>query len=166
MRTTSLTFRQKANAAQSDMLPIWLITLAHPDFAGTLRLSSDPTARISSTPLLYGTVSNGLTYQFCPMAVAAPDDIDERGPTARFVIENVGRELITLVRSVTTPGTCALRMVMSATPDVPEADYPLLDLRGVTYNAETITVEVGIDMLELIPYPAGIFAPSGFPGLF
>jgi hypothetical protein len=165
-RSVSLTFRGAMYAQNATEIPVVLLTLSHPDFPDTLRLSSDPTTRLTTTPLTYGTTSQGHDYLFCPMAISLPDDMDERAPTARVVIENVGREIIDLVRSVTTPGTCTLQMVLASNPNTIEIEFPTLDIRGVQYNANVITVEMGIDALDQEPFPAGLFTPSAFPGLF
>lgn len=165
-RTVSLTARAAINAQDTTEIPVVLLTIAHPDFADTLRISSDPTTRISTTPLLYGTVSDGNTFQFCPLSISLPDDMDERAPTARLGVENVSQVLVELVRSVTTPGTCTIQMVLASSPDTVEIEWPTLDIRGVQFNANLMNFEFGLNALDDEPFPAGIFAPSGFPGLF
>jgi hypothetical protein len=165
-RTISLTFRGAMYDPQTEEIPIVLITIEHDDIEGALRLSSDPTERLSDTPLQYGTVSNGDTYLFCPMSISLPDDMDERAPTARFAIENVSRELIAFARSVTTPGTCSIQIVLASSPDDVEIEYPEMDLRSVQFSATMLTLEMGIDSLDQEPFPAGTFNPVWFPGLF
>lgn len=166
MRSVSLTLTEAFTAQESGEVPVVLMTFEHQDFAGPLRLSSDPTTRLSEDPLQYGIVSNGDTYLFCPMSVQLPDDMDERAPAARLMIENVSRELVAFIRSVTTPGTCRIVLVLASDPDTMEVEYPILDLRGVQYNADTLTVELGLDALDTEPFPAGAFVPSSFGGLF
>jgi len=165
-RTVSLTFRQASYDQETDKFPVVLITLQHPDIPGIARLSSDPTERLSETPLRYGTESNGHIYLFAPMSVQLPDDVGERAPMARIVIENVSRELVERARSVTTPGTASIQVVLSSSPNDVEYDTPEFDIRGFRGDAESLTLELGLDSLTDEPFPAGVFAPSGFPGLF
>lgn len=166
MRSVSLTLTEALTAQESGEVPVVLMTFEHQDFAGPLRLSSDPTTRLSEEPLQYGTVSDSETYIFCPMSIQLPDDMDERAPTARLSIENVSRELVAMVRSITTPGTCRIVLVLASDPDTIEVEYPILDLRGVQYNADTLTVELGLDALDTEPFGSGAFVPSYFGGLF
>lgn len=166
MRSLSLTLTEAMNAQESGETPIALLTFEHPDFPGPLRLSSDPTTRLSENPLQYGTVSDSETYLFCPMSIQLPDDMDERAPNARLAIENVSRELVAFIRSVTTPGTCRIVVVLASAPDTVEVEWPILDVKGVQYNANILTVELGLDALETEPFPSGAFVSSYFPGLF
>lgn len=161
----SLTLLEEVYASSSGVVPIWLLTLSHPDFAETLRICSSATVELSETPYIIGTISGGQTYYYLPMAVKSPDDVDDRGPTCEFVIANVGRDLIALVRSINTPGTLQLQMVRADDPDTPERDYPEMKMMGIQYDATTITVQAGLDIGTLTQVPAGTFAPSGFPGL-
>lgn len=165
-RTVSLTLRNAMNAQQTDEIPIVLIEIAHPDFAGTLRLSSDPTERFGTDPLRYGTTHDSNEYLFCPMSIELPDDIDERAPRARLAIENVSREIVDEARSITSPPTAKIMIVLASDPETIEVEYPEFDLENVSFNADVISVEMGLQSLEDEPFPGGTFAPSGFPGLF
>ena len=154
------------NAEYTGEIFITLLTIRHPDFPDILYVSSDPTTLISSFPLKYGTVSNGHTFLFCPMNVLFPDDVEGRPPSARLEISNVGRELIELARSVTTPGTCDINCVLASAPNTIEVNYPVLDIQAMQATAATLVLEFGLDPLDVEPIPAGIFGPANFPGLF
>jgi hypothetical protein len=165
-RTISLNMRNALYAQTTNEVPICLITLWHPDYPGTMRISTDPTTRISDAPLKYATNALGAWYYFYPVMITLPDDIDERAPRARIAIENISRDLVALVRSVATPGRCDMKVVLSATPNTVEVDYPDMDILSSQYNDEILTIEVGLNALDQEPYPAGTFVPAGFPGLF
>lgn len=167
MRTVSLTFRKAANAENTEEVIIALLTITHPSIADDpLYVSSDPTTRLSDTPLTYGTISRGNNYIFAPLQLALPDDIDERAPTARLLVENVSQDIIAAARQFTTPPTCKIELVMSSTLDVVEVEYPEFDVKNIQYDANQITLELSIDSLTDEPMPAGSFNPSGFGGLF
>lgn len=165
-RTISLTFRGAIFGQETGEVPIALVTIEHADFPTPLRLCSAPIDRLSTTPLKYGLTSRGDEYLFCPMSIALPDDADERAPSAQLVIENVSRELVETIRSVSTPGTATLEMVLASSPDVVEIPYEDFEIRNAQYNADVITIEMSIAGLDEEPYPAGMFGPAGFPGLF
>lgn len=166
MRALSLTMRQALNAQESGEVAIVLLTIQHPDLPTPIRLSSDPTTLLTDTPLQYGTVSRGYTFRFFPFVISLPDDVSERSPTAQIQIENVSRELVSIVRSTSTPATVWMQMVLASNPSFVEIDYPLFDLRSVSYTASVMTLELSIDSLATEPYPSGNFDPAGFPGMF
>ena len=58
MRRISYTARLAQEAQQTAEVEVILVVIEHPDLeGGVLRLSSDPTVRISLEPLMYGTIS-------------------------------------------------------------------------------------------------------------
>ena len=121
-----------------------------------------------SNPLQYKTVSRGDDYLFAPFSITLPDDIEGQAPVCNFMIENISRDLIAIVRSVDlTQGapTLTIELVTSATPDTVEIEYPTFEIRSVQYNANSLTFTAQIDAMVDIPYPAGAFDPSGFPAL-
>ncbi|MFU0504003.1 DUF1833 family protein [Pseudaminobacter sp. NGMCC 1.201702] len=165
-RTVSLTLREAMNAQETGEVLVVLLTITHPDYATPLRISSDPTTLLSEAPLQYGTVSRGETYLFAPFSTSLPDDMDERAPTARFVLENISRDLVELVRSVSTPAKATIEVVLASSPDSVEIEYPEFDVKNASYNANVMTLELSIDALTDEPYPSGTFSPASFPGLF
>lgn len=165
-RPVSLTLREAMNAQETTEVPVVLVTLHHPSFDEPLYLSSDPTSRLSVEPLAYGTSSRGNAFIFCPMDVALPDDLGERAPSAKFMVENVSRKIVELIRGIASPGTAKVELVLASSPDSVEIEYPDLQVVSAQYNANIITIEMSIDALTDEPFPAGNFDPSGFPGLF
>jgi hypothetical protein len=166
MRTVSLTMRAAMNAQETGEIPVVLLTITHPDLATPIRLSSDPTTRITTDPLVYGTVSRGQSFQFLPFSVVLPDDKDEAPPSAHLVVDNIDRELIALIRSTSSPATVAMEMVLASAPDSVEILFPELDLVSAEYDQVAVNIGLAIDALLTEPYPAGAMNPSGFPGLF
>lgn len=154
-------------AEHTGTVVIALLTLTHPSIAGDpLYISSDPTVRLSDTPLIYGTTSRGNDYQFVPMALGLPDDIDERAPSARIIIDNVSRDIVAIARTFPSPPKCKIELVLSSSPEVVEVEYPEFDIMNFQYNSNSITLELTIESLTDEPLPAGSFNPSGFGGLF
>ena len=163
----SLNFRKAMNAEHTDEVAVLLIVITHEDMPdGPIRLSTDPTTRFSVDPLVYGTISRGNQYIFLPFIVRLPDERDEAAPQAEFVITNVDRELIRLVRSTTTPATVSIELVLSSAPDYVEREYPEFDLVSADYDGGSLTLGLSVEALAFEPFPAGSFEPSSFGGLF
>lgn len=166
MRPLSLTMRQAANAEETGQVLAFLITIEHDDLADPIRISSDPTGLLSSSPLLYGTVSRGDTFNFLPLTLKLPDDADDAPPAMQLVLDNVGREAIPLLRSVSTPARVSVELVLASAPDDVEAAWPEFDLVNVSYDAGQITLQLTVNALVNEPFPAGTFTPGAFGGLF
>jgi hypothetical protein len=169
-RTVSLNFLESINRQESDETHIVLITIHGPkelpDLLPTpIRISSDPTILISEVPYVRGTISRGNTYLFVPFNTVLPDDKEEAPPVAQIVFDNVAREMIPLVRSISIPPRMTIEVVLASTPDVVEMTFPLLDVVGAQYDAGTIAIDLAIDALINEPFPAGSFTPGAFGGL-
>lgn len=165
-RTVSLTTRGAIYAEQTDEVFVFLFTVTHPSLMAPVYYSSDPTTRLSVDPLAYGIVSRGNTYDFFPISLVLPDDSDATPPTIKLVLDNVMRQAIPLLRSITTPPSVTIEMVLASDPDTVEASWPNFDMVDITYDANSVTIDLAINGLSTEPFPTGVFAPSGFPGLF
>lgn len=165
-RMISLTLREAMNAQDTGEILITLLTISHPDFPDSMRLSSDPTQMLSVDPLRYGTVSRGDTFLFAPFSQTFPDDNGERAPTMRLLTENVSRDLVAMIRSVSTRPTALVEVVLASSPDTIEIEYPPMEVVNASYNANVMTVDLSIDGMAEVAYPARTFSPSAFPGLF
>lgn len=167
MRLISLTARTAFNAQETDKVPVWLLTVTHELLAEPLRFSSDPTERLSTDPLAYGTTSRGEIFGFLPIGVVMPDDSADAPPAMRIVIDNVSRPMVQLLRSFSSPPADVLvEMVLSTTPDVVEVTWPAFQLVNQTSDGGQVTADLVVNAVATEPYPAGIFSPSAFPGLF
>ena len=170
MTTTSLNFRAAAYAQETGRVPIALITLSHPSLADDIRISTDPTQRIeeftTDLDVVYGTISNGLTYLFLPVRIKLPDETEEGPGDMTLEIDNIHRAYIEAIRSVFTPITCQVDIVMDNALDTIDASWPEFNLTQIKYNDTIITGTLTIETLVTEPYPAHSFIPSYFPGIF
>lgn len=165
-RTISLAARAAANAEQTGEVWVFLLTITHEALVTPLRLSSDPTVRLSVDPLSYGTLSRGETYEYLPMSLVLPDDSEGVAPAIRLVFDNIARQAVPLLRSVSTPPTVTVEMVLASDPDTVEVSFAEFDLVGADYDALSVSVDLTVNALANEPYPAGTFTPGGFGGLF
>jgi hypothetical protein len=58
----SLNFCKALFAQEAGEVAIFLRTITHPSLVTPIRLSTDPTARLTTYPLTYGTVSRSTTF--------------------------------------------------------------------------------------------------------
>jgi len=165
-RTISATLRSALYAEETGEVPIVLLTITHPLSASPAYVSSDPTQRITTDPLVYGTVSRGNQFLFVPFSIALPDDKNEAPPRAQIILDNVGRGFIPLLRSAVTPAKITIEVVLASSPNVVEVQVPQLDLVGADYDANSVTMTLAQYALQNEPFPADLITPSNFPGLF
>jgi hypothetical protein len=170
MTELSLNFREAAYAQETGVFPIALITLEHDDLAEPIRISTDPTQRITElttdSDIVYGTVSDGETYVFLPIKIRLPDDTDEGPGQMTMEIDNIRQALTESIRSVSTPVSCQVDIVMSNDLDTVEMSWPEFMLFNIRYDAVTVTGTLQIETLTSEPFPAGSFTPGYFPALF
>lgn len=166
MRLLSLEFRKSLFAQESGEVPVFLLTITHPQLGAPIRLSTDPTTRLSVDPLRYGTVSRGETFEYVGVEITLPDEQAKNPPTSKLVISNVSRELVPLARSVSTPPSVKIEAVLASAVDTVEFTVPAMDMVALQYDVGQLTFSLAIDAMTTEPYPAGSFNPASFPGLF
>lgn len=168
MRTLTSEALRAMFAAETGYYPILLLTISHPDLIQPLRVSSDATQRISvsDTDIVYGTVSRGLDFIFLPLTLALPLDSDEQAPRTTISMDNIERTMVPIIRSLTSPPTITIELVMSCSVSTVEATFPDFDLTGIKYDSLAISGTLALDMFVTEPFPLGSFTPSQFPGIF
>lgn len=155
------------HARETGKVPLFLLTITHPLLTQDIRLSTDPTERLSTTPLVYGTTSRGDQYFYVGAKVTVPDDKDRAPPSSKITIMDVNQDLVPLVRSIRSPPPqLRMEIVLSDDPDVVELTLPRLDMINADGQRDTLTFECVLDMLLNEGYPAYSFNPAYFAGLF
>lgn len=167
MRILSLNFREALFAQESGEVPIFLLTITHPALIdGPILLSTDPTVRLSDTPLRYGTISREAEYLFAGVDLTLPSEQDKSPPASKLIVQNVTRDLVPLARSVNSPPAVKIETVLASSLDFVEITWPKFDMSNLTYDAGQLVFDLTIDSLVTEPYPSGTFSPASFPGLF
>lgn len=170
MRLISMNARLALDAAATDEIEIGLIRITHPDIAEVVRLSTDPTERITTEPLVYGTHSTWLTsdgspFLFCLVSLAVPGDQDDSPPQASLVFENVDNDVAALLRSVTDRATVDIAVVLASSPNVVEAEFLGFKLVSASGDASSVTLSISLDPVTAEPWPKGRMTRQRFPGL-
>jgi hypothetical protein len=110
--------------------------------------------------------SRGNTYLACPIQATLSEDMDDRPPQAKLVMDNIDGHLIAIIRSITTPPTIMLEVVRFTEPDIVEMQLSDFQMKEINYN--NLTIEGTLTLEGLFQEPAVMynFTPSYFPGLF
>jgi len=155
-RTVSDTFRSAIYAPETAEAFLALISIDHPTFATPIRVTSDAV----------DTVSRGNTYVRYPFRVTLPTDAEGGAPLARLSIDNVHRDILRQLRATPDAATVTIEIVLGSDPDTVEVSFPDFELREVSHDFLTIEGTLSVEHFAAEPYPAGVFSPADFPGMF
>ncbi|MCT4554625.1 MAG: hypothetical protein N4A53_08060 [Pelagimonas sp.] len=166
----SLNSRLAAHDPFTDELRIMLMQFEHPDLPAPIRLSTDPTERLSADPLSYGTRSTWMgadtPFLFVLASWETLSDFEDAPRSARIVIENVDSAIATLLRSVSTRPRAHIAEVLASSPDQIELEARGLYLQAANGNAGEVPLILTRDPIELETVPMDRFTKNRFPGLF
>ncbi|MBT9382231.1 hypothetical protein KM176_00015 [Pseudooceanicola sp. CBS1P-1] len=172
MRRVSLNARAAQDADISGEVYVALFEITHESLTETVRLSTDPTERITSDPLVYGTRSswrgaNTATEPWLWTIASAllPSDMEDTPTSASLVLENLDSAMVKVVRSFTSLATVNMAVVLAETPDVIEAEYLGLQILSADIDAGSITLAISREEIEAEPFPSGRMTRDRFPGL-
>lgn len=165
-RVLSSGFLSALYAQESEEVVVCLLTVDHPELEAPIRLSSDPTVRISADPLIYATTSRGEEFVYLPFEFNLPDDKSDSPPRVQLSVDNVERSLVGVLRSFSTPASILVELVLASDPDTVEIAKPSLQLSDVSIDDLKVNATLVADPLINEPHPAGQFTPGSFPGLF
>ena len=155
-RPLTLSALKAVNAQQTDEVFVILLTLAHDGLSQPVRVTSDAV----------DTVSRGENFIAYPFDLSLPEDSEALTATAHLSIDNVDRVIIAALRGLQDSPSVTVEIVRAADPDTVEAVFPDFRLSEIQYDAATVTGRLTIEDFTAEPYPAAVFAPAGFPGLF
>lgn len=159
MRTISAAGMQALFAESSEEIVLPLVTITHPDYPGTSRLVAN------MTDISYG----GNTYTALPFEFVLAADTQDAVPVAKIRFDNVSRDLVALLRSVTTPATMQVEIIrIPATgPYVSEVGPLTYSLRNVSITATVVECTLAYET-DFLNEPAcrKRFDSIQAPGLF
>ena len=155
-RTLSSAFLSALYGSRTTEAVLVLLTIDHDDLSTPIRLSSDEV----------DTTSNGDTYTAYPFKIQLPDDPENGVSRGRITVDNVNRLLVESVRSISTPPTVDIAVVLSSDPDTVEIEFTGFEMTNITYDAYEVSGTIQIQSFSREPYPALAFLPNQFPGLF
>ena len=133
-----------------------LITLTHDSFAGPIRLVNNSEA----------IVSRGETFLAFPVKIQLPVDDGETGREVKIEFDNVALDLINEIRTVTTPISVTLEMVLASMPDAVQIELAELVLGNLNYNKTRISASLIMDGFLSTELTSEKYTPSAYPGIF
>lgn len=166
MRQLSAGFLAGMFDQETDEVVVCLLTVTHPEIGSPIYLSSDPTTRIALDPLIYATTSRGNEYLYLPFDFTLPEDKSDSPPRIQLSMDNTDRSLVAVLRSISSPATILVELVLASDPDTVEIAMPSLELSDVSMDQGRIVATLVADALVNEPHPARQFTPGAFPGLF
>lgn len=135
---------------------LMLLTLSHPSFTNTIRLSNNSV----------DTVSRGNTYISYPFSFTLPIDDGESAREVSIKMDNVSLEIIREIRKISTPINVLIEMVVASNPNVLQLAMENLIMDNVQYNTQSITASLRMDGFLAIELLSEKYTPSKFPGIF
>lgn len=149
--------RAAALAQETGEVFLVLLTISHDDIIG------GPIRVVNNTEDI---LSRGNTFIAFPFELQLPDDSTERAPLARLSIDNISREIAQAIRTITSPPTVTIELILADAPDDIELSLPEFTLRNVTWDVQSVAGDLMVQDLISEPYPVGVYDPSRFPALF
>ena len=162
---TTKILERAVNTPITDEVFIILITIDHPTLTQPIRVSNDPT-QILPIAQVRGTISQGEEYIFFPFDFSFPSQEANASPIAQIRIDNVSREISTVINEMNSAPSFDIKVVLASAPDIVELELPDFKLRNAEWNAVGVTGDITVEYFDQEPFPAGRFNPSGFTGLF
>jgi hypothetical protein len=144
-----------AQASSSEVIFLALLTFSMPGV--------EPLRVVNNTVDIR---SRGNLYSAYPFKVTLPNDDNERLPTVTLEIDNVSGELMKWIRGFQTAPTLLLEIVTNINYDVVERSVGYLRLSQVDYDTMTITGSLEVDNILSWRFPADVYDPVQFPGVF
>lgn len=132
------------------------LTITHPDIT-TLRLVNNAAAVARSAG----------TYQPYPMQLMLPAQRDDQLPQVDIVIDNVDREVLRQIRTLSGVPKVTMEVILASSPDTVEAGPFDFVLKHAGYDVLAITGTLGYedDILNQ-QVPSMQYTPSNSHGLF
>lgn len=137
---------------------VWLVLLEI-DEAGL----SEPIRVVNNNE---NVTHNGNVYEGFPFELPMPDEVENQVTSVTLTIDNVDRRIVQAVRSLSSPPTVTMSVVMASSPDTIEAGPFEMTLKDATYTALTVVGRLGFEDFEDEPFPGETFTPQNHPGLF
>jgi len=155
MRELSQTVISQIYSQDIDGVYTWLIEISHESLE-TLYLNNDNV----------DLVANGNTYTAFPFSVIPAKDGEDSLPQARLSFSNIGLDLVERIRSITTPLTINLKLVLSSDPTDVQVEIPTMKARGVSYDDDRIDYTLVYDDILSVSIPSYTYNPLEYGGLF
>lgn len=155
-RTLSAAAAAAAFAQQTGEAMLFLVKISHADWGSDVCMVNNNV----------DIVSSGTTYTAFPFDISMPPDNAEREARTTLKVCNVSREIIVLLRALSTAPTVTVSLVLGSTPDTVEAGPWAFTATDYGYDQFSIEATLAYEDVLSEPIPKDTFNPSHFAGLF
>ena len=173
MRRVSVNARTAFDAETGGDIEVALFVFEHSFLPEPIRLSTDPTERLSADPIMYGTRSSWMganpvtdPYLFVLASAEVPGDMEDAPASATLVLENVDNEIAAVLRSFVDYATVHMAVVLAGSPDLVEVEYRDLKLVSADGDAGEVRIAIGRRPIEDERVPMDRFTKDRFPGIY
>jgi len=143
-------------AEETDDGLLVLLTIDHEDLASPIRVVNNK---------VDVTSQNEMFIAF-PFDFTLPTNDPDSPSRAQLVIDNVSREILFTMRSISSAPTVKIQVVRMLDTDEIELSLPAMRMVNIRADFEKVIGDLVSEDLQLEPYPAYTFSPAYFPGLF
>lgn len=148
--------RAELYASESAEVWVTLLVIEHADLAEPIRLCNNNE----------DVISNGETFIAWGFPPILPTEAEGELPAIEMTLDNVGRELTTALRAITSPITVTEYVVRASDPDEIEAGPLVYESRVIRYLDTNVRIELGSESLMTEPFPGDVYTRTTNPGLF
>ena len=152
--TVSDDLLRDAFSQQSD-LPLVLLKIEHADLATDILVANNNE----------NVTSGGDEYVGFPFDIVLPDSVEDAAPRAKLRIDNVSREIVEAIRTISSPPSVSIKVVRQDSLDVVEYEFVGMILRIADFNALSVSGDLEFEDLTRETYPAYTFNPANFQGI-
>lgn len=154
-----MTFSDRAiassNAQDTDEVWLMLFTLDHADLADPIRVVSNNE----------DIVSNGHTFIALGFELTLPGQDPDSPSSATVSLDNVDPVIVNTLRTISSPPTATIQVILASQPDVIEIEFTGLKLRNAQWDASKVSGDLVYEDVLTEPV-ATTMTPQRFPGLF
>ncbi len=133
-----------------------LFVVSHPDLSQPFRFTD------AGAALTLG----GDLYQHLPVQITLPDLTEENPPAGRLILDNVTRDLIAAIRTLSGPLAAEVTIVLVSDPTTPELGPFEFEVRNIRWGVLTLEADLQFEPLLGVAVPTDTFTAANFPGLF
>lgn len=133
-----------------------LATFSHPSFAEDFTI-------VNNTEDI---VSRGITFSAFPFKMRLPVDDGETVRTFALEMDNVSLDFLKQIRSVISPISVKLEMILASMPDEVQVSQEDLEIQSTTYNDSKISANLILDNFLNTELSSERYGPTNFPGIF
>lgn len=155
-RDLSTTAKEAIHARVTSEAFLYLLTITHDDLPAPIRVVNN----------MEDVVSRSLTYTALAFEIPIPDSKDKELPSVQLVICNVDPAIVQAIRSISSPPSVTLELILDSDPDTVEAGPFNMTLRVGEYDQFTVSSTLRYEDILDEAFPSGKFDPPDWPALF